>query len=125
VRILANENVPGRAVAALRLRGHDVRWARTDSPGATESRILDQAEAEKRLLVTFDKDFGELAFRRRLPSSCGIVLFRLPMDSPEDAARSIVTILESRQDWAGYFSVVEKDRLRMRPLSSAVQGPSE
>ena len=116
MRIYANENVPGLAVTALRAHGHDVRWARTDSPGADDSWILQQASADRRLVVTFDKDFGELAFRRRLPATQGIVLFRLALASPEEAARLIVAILESRSDWRGNFSVVELDRIRMRPL---------
>lgn len=122
MRIHANENFPGDAVAVLRAHGHDVRWARTDSPGAADHWILEQAEAEQRLVVTFDKDFGELAFRRRLPATCGIVLFRMAMCLPEEAVRVIVAVLESRDDWAGHFSVVETDRVRMRPLGPVTHG---
>lgn len=122
MRIHANENFPGDAVAALRARGHDVRWARTDSPGATDSRILQQAEAEERLIVTFDKDFGELAFRRHLPATCGIVLFRTGMHSSEEATRIAVAVLESREDWRGHFSVIEEGRVRMTPLPPAARG---
>lgn len=122
MRIHANENFPGDAVAVLRAHGHDVRWARTDSPGADDLWILEQAEAEQRIIVTFDKDFGEIAFRHRLPATCGIVLFRLAMGFPEDAVGVIVATLESRNDWPGHFSVVEKDRVRMRPLGSVTRG---
>lgn len=119
MKIHANENFPGEAVKVLRAHGHDVRWARTDSPGAADLWILEQAEAEQRLIVTFDKDFGELAFRRGLPATCGIVLFRMAMSPPEEAIQVIVAVLESRDDWRGHFSVVETDRVRMRPLGSA------
>ena len=125
MRIHANENFPGDAVAALRARGHDVRWARTDSPGASDRWILEQAEADQRLVVTFDKDFGELAFRRRLPAACGIVLFRMDMRSPEEAVRFIVMAIEGRDDWPGHFSVVETDRVRMRPLGSLTHGTGD
>jgi len=116
MRILANENVPGSAITALRERGHDVHWVRTDSPGAPDRDVLRAALLEDRLLVTFDKDFGELAVRARLPASCGIVLFRIPLASPDRVAHQIVTALESRTDWAGCFSVVERNRVRMVPL---------
>ncbi len=116
MRIYADENFPGDAVAQLRVRGHDVRWARVDSPGISDCEIVRQAQMEKRLIVTFDKDFGELAFRHHLPSDCGVVLFRMSMNSPDDAVRLIVDILDSRDDWHGHFSVVETDRVRMRPL---------
>ena len=77
MRILANENFPREAVEALRARGHDVFWARTDSPGSPDSQVVDCAASQRRILVTFDKDFGELAFRRGLSSPAGIVLFRI------------------------------------------------
>ena len=61
---LANENVPGDAVAAARKAGHDVTWIKEVLPGASDEAVLDRSVAEHRVLVTFDKDFGELAFRR-------------------------------------------------------------
>jgi hypothetical protein len=48
VRILANENFPGEAVDALRYRGHDVVWIRTDAPGSKDRAVLEWAEAEKK-----------------------------------------------------------------------------
>jgi predicted nuclease of predicted toxin-antitoxin system len=51
------------AVEALRAIGHNVLWARTDMPGKSDDAILRQAQREDRLVVTFDKDFGELAYR--------------------------------------------------------------
>jgi predicted nuclease of predicted toxin-antitoxin system len=116
MKIHANENFPGDAVTLLRAHGHDVHWGRTDSPGATDDRVLTQAQAEQRIIVTFDKDFGELAFRQRLSAACGIVLFRVATPSPEAAAQTIVAVLESRDNWAGHFSVVEPGRVRMRNL---------
>ena len=66
MRILANENFPGDAVIALRQRGHDVAWVRTDVPSSSDIAILERAQRENRIIVTFDKDFGELAFRSGL-----------------------------------------------------------
>jgi predicted nuclease of predicted toxin-antitoxin system len=118
VRFLANENFPGDAVNAIRAAGHDLAWVRTDAPGSLDPGVLALAVRENRVLLTFDKDFGELAWRAGLPASSGIVLFRLPMPSPTDVGPAIASIIDSRGDWAGHFSVVEPDRVRMRPLSS-------
>ncbi len=68
MRFLANENMPGDAVSALRAAGMDVLWVRQDSPGLNDIDVLAWAVREKRILLTFDKDFGELAFRSHLPS---------------------------------------------------------
>jgi predicted nuclease of predicted toxin-antitoxin system len=116
MRILANENFPEEAVAALRRRNHDVAWIRTEAPGSTDQEVNDRARIETRLIVTFDKDFGELVFRSKLPAACGIVLFRISAPSAAHVARTAVAVLESRSDWAGSFSMVEDHRIRMRPL---------
>jgi predicted nuclease of predicted toxin-antitoxin system len=116
MRILANENFPGPAVVGLRTRGHDVLWARTDMPGASDAAVLARAQEEDRLVATFDKDFGELAVRWGLPATCGVILFRFSLPRPMAAARKIIEILESRADWYGHFAVVEERRTRMRRL---------
>ncbi len=116
MRFLANENVPLDAVSALRETGHDIVWVRTDAPGSSDEDILARAVSEERVLVTFDKDFGELAFHSHLPSKCGIILFRVPESSSAYIARVVVAAVESRSDWTGHFSVVEEYRIRMRPL---------
>ena len=68
------------------------------------------------MLVTLDKDFGELAFRLGLAASSGIILFRVQLFSPGHVAHVAVTALEARNDWPGHFSVVEEDRIRMTPF---------
>lgn len=118
MRILANENLPRVAVAALRARGHDVNWVRTSAPGASDREVLKAAITEARLLVTFDKDFGELVFREGISGSHSIVLLRITLTSPSQLANAIVRAMESRTDWAGHFSVIEDDRIRMVPLPS-------
>jgi len=116
MRFLADENFPGDAVLALTAAGHDVAWVRVDGPGSPDTDVLRRAVEEGRVLLTFDKDFGELAWRAGLPAHCGIVLFRLPMSLPDDAGRVIGAILDARSDWQGQFSVVEPGRVRMRQL---------
>jgi hypothetical protein len=117
MRFLANENVPGAAVEALGAAGHDVIWMRTAAPGTDDSEVLAWAVREERILLTFDRDFGELARASALPTTCGIVLFRIPMPKPGDAGRRIADLVTSRDDWAGHFSVIEPGRVRMRPLA--------
>lgn len=116
MRLLANENFPGLAITALRLRGHDVLWIREDSPGISDRTVLSRATAEGRILITFDKDFGELVFRLGLNAPSEIILFRIPPNSPSFVAQTAITVLESRTDWAGHFSVVDENRVRMKRL---------
>jgi predicted nuclease of predicted toxin-antitoxin system len=116
VRFLANENIPGQAVKALQDRGHDIVWIHSDSPGITDREILTRAQSENRILLTFDKGFGELAFRSGLPATSGVILFRISAPSPEIVARIALSAVDSREDWPGHFSVIEDQRIRMTPL---------
>ncbi len=116
LRLIANENVPAAAVTALRSRGHDIVSVRIEMPGCDDAVVLRRARDEGRLVLTFDKDFGELAFRSRLSSPAGVVLFRLKMTSSARFAALATSVLESREDWPGHFAVIEDSRIRMTPL---------
>jgi predicted nuclease of predicted toxin-antitoxin system len=80
--------------------------------------VLAWAVRDERILLTFDKDFGELARASVLPKSCGIVLFRMPMPSPSRVGDVLAGLITARNDWLGHFSVVEPGRIRMRPFAT-------
>ncbi len=114
--ILTDENIPRSVVIGLREAGHDVLWVKEVMRGVDNDVILARAMAEGRVVVTFDKDFGELAFRSRLPSTCGVVLFRITQRGREHDTRVVLDTLRSRDDWSGYFWTITDDRIRQRPL---------
>lgn len=116
MHFLANENFPGAAVSALAAAGHDIVWVRTAMPDAADSEVLARAARESRILLTFDKDLGELAGREVLPSGCGVILFRIPLPYPARVGDRLAELIGARDDWAGHFSVIEPGRLRMRRL---------
>ena len=116
MRFLADENFPRLAVEELQAAGHDVAWVLTESPSAEDPDILARAVLEERIVLTFDTDFGRLAFQHKLPATCGIVLFRLRKIPPDVATASIAELIGSRQDWAGNFSIVEPGNIRVRAL---------
>ena len=93
MRFLANENFPLDAVEVLRQNGHDVVWIRVESPGISDPEVLSRAQAENRILLTFDKDFGELAFRSKLPASVGVILFRIKAPSGSVVAEKVSKVI--------------------------------
>lgn len=121
MHLLADENFPFDAVEALRHNGHDVVWVRTDAPGINDETVLAWAVAENRLLVTFDKDFGELAFHYGLPATSGIILFRLTPNPIKVLVSIIVRTINQDIEWVGHFSVVDNRRIRMRKLPHSPQ----
>ena len=91
MRILADENFPRPALAALREAGWDVFSIAEECP-------------------------GELIFRHGLPAGSGVVLFRITPESPGEAADVALALAESGKELRGSFCVVTRDRIRVRPL---------
>jgi hypothetical protein len=116
MRFLADENFPAASVQALQAAGHDVVCVGMLTPGVADLNVLAWMAREGRILLTFDKDFGELARRARLPSACGILLFRVPMPRPGHVGSRLAELITARDDWGGHFSIIEPGRLRMRAL---------
>jgi predicted nuclease of predicted toxin-antitoxin system len=116
MRVIANENISGTVIRTLRERGHDVLSVKESMRSAGDSVVLTRARTEQRIVITHDKDFGELAFRTRLPAENGVILFRLSGSDPTTDNRRMLEILETDVDWAGNFAVMTDDRVRIRPL---------
>jgi predicted nuclease of predicted toxin-antitoxin system len=106
-------------IARLRESQHDVLWIREAAPGSSDADVIQRALAEDRLLITLDKDFGELVFRSGRKESRGIVLLRISQGSASAVAERVTAVLASRDDWAGHFSVVDNFAIRMRRLPEA------
>jgi predicted nuclease of predicted toxin-antitoxin system len=118
MRFLADENFPGPAVTALEAAGHDVIWVKVAKPGASDTDVLAWAMREERVLLTFDKDFGELASQSAPSPKIGVVLLRTPPPKTGEGIKRLVDLISARVDWIGHFSIIEPGRVRMRPLRS-------
>ncbi|MDE0221256.1 MAG: DUF5615 family PIN-like protein [Spirochaetaceae bacterium] len=113
MRLLLDSCVWGGAVAELRAAGHDAEWAGgwPEDPGDDE--ILTRAHSESRVLVTLDKDFGELAVMHERPHH-GIV--RLVGISARQQATVCDRVLKAHgtELEAGAIVTAEPGRLRIR-----------
>jgi predicted nuclease of predicted toxin-antitoxin system len=114
MKLLLDTCVSGRAKAELVAAGHDVLWTGDLGQDPEDEDILAQAHREQRILVTLDKDFGELAIRRFLPHS-GIV--RLVNISTFQQGAVCHQVLTRYGDEAarGAILTVEAGRVRIRP----------
>jgi predicted nuclease of predicted toxin-antitoxin system len=116
VRWLADECVDAGLVAVLRQAGHDVSYVAEFAPSAADPDILRRALAEARLLLTEDKDFGELVFRLKM-SAPGLVLLRVA--PPEHALKwvRLKAAIDRYSDMLfGRYLVIEEARFRSRPF---------
>lgn len=117
MRLLADENIPLETVRALRSAGHDVYSATESSPGAPDVSHIERAIKEDRLILTFDRDFGELAVRKSPRPRAGVLLLRLTPQNPEEVTRLLVGLL-ARPDltWRDHLSVVDGLHIRQRSI---------
>ena len=115
MRFLADESCDFSVVRALRAAGHDVVAVAEVAPTIEDTEVIERAVRETRVLLTEDKDFGQLVYAGARKSS-GVILIRFPAN-----ARSVLpalvleTIRHHGELLAGSFVVLEPHRARVRP----------
>ena len=114
MNLLADEGVDKQIVARLREEGHSVSYIAEMAPGISDDIVLELANKEGSLLLTADKDFGDLVFRmRRL--SAGVVLVRLAGLTPAKKAEIVTSIIgKHSQELVKSFTVITPMGARIR-----------
>ncbi len=114
MKIVADENIDKQIVDTLRAHGHDVVYIAELDPGINDDAVLVKSRELHAVLVTADKDFGELIFRQRLLHS-GVMLIRLAGRTAESKAALVATVVEQHADELHRgFAVLSKRALRLR-----------
>jgi predicted nuclease of predicted toxin-antitoxin system len=120
VRWLVDECVAARLVGSLRAVGHDVIYVAEAAASLSDTDVIALATRENRLLLTEDKDFGDLVFRRGF-SVPGVVLMRFYPDNVElKMVRLAAAINRYGEELFGRYLVIEERRFRARHLWSAL-----
>jgi predicted nuclease of predicted toxin-antitoxin system len=108
-KFLANENIPSEVVQAARQAGEDLSWIAESSPGVDDDVVLALSLAQGRVLLTFDKDFGQMAFREGKDASCGVILLRPRLSDPDYVVRFTLAVLAQNVNWEGQFCVAQEE----------------
>ena len=123
MQFLANENFPLESVRVLRKAGHGVAAVIEDCPGAKDHEIMARAAREERIILTFDRDYGELIYRLRHPAPAGLIYLRFVPSTPREPAEIVLQLLTVEGLVPeGRFTVVERTQIRQRPLLRSTQG---
>ncbi len=113
MRFLVDECVGPSVVRWLRENNHDATSAYEDCRGWSDESILEKAYSEGRIVVTIDKDFGEMVFRRKL-QNCGVILLRSRFSSPSKKISMMQKILSvPEEDISGRFVVITETAIRI------------
>jgi predicted nuclease of predicted toxin-antitoxin system len=114
MKFLADENVEIQLVERLRSENYEVLYVSDLAPCITDDEVLELANKENAILLTGDKDFGELVFRLGLVSK-GVVLLRLGELSLTEKIGTIVkAIREHESELPSTFTVVSANSIRIR-----------
>ncbi len=116
MKFIADECCDIDLVQALRADGHDVLYVIEFMRGSDDEQILQLSVDEARILITEDKDFGELVYRLRLPAH-GIVLLRFNPEERESKIHRTRHLIEHYSErLPGRFVVVDAKKIRFRNL---------
>lgn len=114
MNLVADESIEQRIVERLREDGHAVLYVAEMEPGIPDDAVLDLANRENAILLTADRDFGELVFRLGRVHR-GVVLLRLSGLSTASKADTVARALgEHTAEYAEAFAVVTPGSLRIR-----------
>ena len=116
MKFFADECCDAGIVASLRKEGYDVIYALEEKPGLPDDMVLQKAYVERRILLTEDKDFGELVFRLRKPAA-GIVLIRITVRLRHLKWLRLKKLIDNYADRLPMnFVVIDTEKFRFRPL---------
>ena len=116
LKFLVDESCGKKVAQELQRRGFDVLYVGDVMRGAMDEAVIKRANDENRVLITNDKDFGELVFRVKMQSR-GVILLRLGDDAPSTRIKYIRILLEKFLDKIeNRFVVVSDDKVRIRKL---------
>lgn len=123
LKFLVDVGVGKKVEAWLLKNGYDMKAVRDLNPGMQDEEIIMIAVSEGRMIITMDKDFGELVYHSGLPHA-GVLLLRLEDARADEKIRVMEGILKYSDKLANNFCVFQKGRLRIR-RQSIRGGPSQ
>ena len=111
IRFLADENIPLEVVEELQKAGIDLNSVSLEKPGISDENVLILAEQQRRVLITFDRDFGELIIKTR-KQSWGVIFLRIHPQTVGYIVEILKKVLALNLDFPNLFCVVEPHRVR-------------
>jgi predicted nuclease of predicted toxin-antitoxin system len=113
MKFLLDENADIRVAIHLNALGHNVATVAGDHrAGLPDPEVLALAERDGRILVTDDRDYGELVFQDGMPHA-GVIFFRLGTTKIQVRIARLDHVLAEHADQLNLFLIVTRDRVRI------------
>jgi predicted nuclease of predicted toxin-antitoxin system len=118
VKLVLDESIERQVANALMNEGYQIWYILDMERGIPDNEVLAAANSNDALLLTADKDFGELVFRKKMIST-GVVLFRVfGLANSEKAALAVRVMREHGDELLNAFTVVTPETIRLRKINS-------
>ncbi len=115
MKLLANENFPLRSVKILDDAGFDIKYIGIDYAAIPDSEVMALAINEDRTILTFDRDYGELIFRKGYRPQMGVIYLRWESFRPNDPGDYLVKLLTSSKiKFECMLTVISENNIRQR-----------
>ena len=117
MKFLANENFPTSSIAKMREANFVVESVSETNMSVSDKVVLKHAVENNQIILTFDKDYGQLIYKEKLPSPVGVLFFRFNPAYPEEPYHIFKHFfVDHENEIEGWFIVVEKNVIRKRKL---------
>jgi predicted nuclease of predicted toxin-antitoxin system len=115
MKLLANENFPLASVHILERAGYDIKFIGIECPSVSDEEVLQLAISEERMVITFDRDYGELVFRYGYRPESGVIYLRFQFFTPEYPGNYLQELFQhSDLKFENTFTVIDNISLRQR-----------
>ncbi|MBI5183224.1 MAG: DUF5615 family PIN-like protein [Nitrospinae bacterium] len=112
IKFIADVNVEKAIVDYLTQNGYDIKWIPDYNCEIPDEDLLDLANAERRVLITNDKDFGEITFLQKKLYT-GIILIRIKGQKTEDKVKLFKKLIKNYSNkLLNHFTVITKKKIR-------------
>ena len=112
MKFLANENIPQASVKKLQDEGFDVVSVSENFPSIKDETVILFASMEDRIIITFDRDYGELIFKHNLKHSAGVIYLRIQNFQPDEPAEILLNLFKTELKFEGFFTVISENNIR-------------
>lgn len=119
MKFLANENFPYPGIINLRQSGFDVTSIFELHSGYSDQEVIDLAKEKKLIILTFDRDYGEIIFRYALPDPPAVIYFRFKGTDPLSTSNKLLELLINGDiDFSNSFTIIGLNNIRQRKYKS-------
>lgn len=112
---LANENIPRPSILYLRHKGYTIKSVQETNQGLSDAEVMQMARDEKLVILTFDRDYGELIFRYAMENPPAVVYFRYKGSDPQFIGKLLHNLLtDAKIEIHNAFTVIDQNSIRQR-----------